>query len=370
MELTRKVVLLLVLFFIAGFIVLFAVNHMQHEKENAVEMLVSKKNMINILVAGSNSFKGNKHSFFSVISINPVTGKTGITFIPSKLEVDLHGDGSGYTLDRVDVGDYDKLCKSLSKILKMNIPFYLSIYSPDVVKWIDFTEGINLYVLNTENGIYGLKNGLNYFNGDKIVKYINNVPNNTVFEKYDRIQDIILTMYYSRQKYQSYLNPISVDILTSTVKTNITDPEFMTLGKIILGEGDLICTVLPGKFSSEGIYYMDGVAYKIYEQNFLKKLLFQETGEMNVKVRVLNATAVSGLAKKTRNSLVREGIAVVEFATFKYGELDNSVLINQNGNISAVKYVSELTGITNVYHVTDSTELNDVMVIIGKDYVK
>lgn len=366
----KKIVPFLILFFALGMLVLYIFNSFSVEKDNAVDILASKKNMVNILLAGSNSFKDNKQTFFAVLSINPETGKTGMTFIPPKLEVNLYGDGTGYTLDQVNVSDYEDLCQALSKIFRRSIPFYVSFYSPDIINFVDYTEGIDLYLLDSDKNIYGSKQGINYFDGEKTIQYINNVPDNTIFQKYDRIQDLILTLYYSREKYAKFFNPFTVKVLTRSVKTNINQGEFLSLGNIVLGKGDLICTVLPGRFSSEGIYYVDEVAYKIYEASFLKKLLFKEKGEMNVKVRVLNATSISGLAKKTRNSLVREGINVVEFATFKYGKLDKSVLINQNGDISAVKYISELTGITNVYHITDSTVLNDVMVIIGKDNIK
>ena len=56
--------------------------------------------MINILVAGSNAYNENKHKFFSIISINPINNKIGITFIPHLLKsISISGSGGLPTPD-------------------------------------------------------------------------------------------------------------------------------------------------------------------------------------------------------------------------------------------------------------------------------
>ncbi|MBN1499530.1 MAG: LytR C-terminal domain-containing protein [Spirochaetes bacterium] len=359
-------IFLIICILFAGFIY----QSKNSEKENAIDEFAAAGKMINIFLAASNTFNHNKHSFFAVLSINPENMRTGITFIPGEFEVDVDSDGNPVTLKDVNINDYDKVREYLSKSLKLNIPFYISFYSPDVIKFVDLIEGIDLYVLEKIDGIFGLKTGLNYLDGDKIMQYINNVKSGSVFEKYDRIQDIFLTIYYERHKYEKFVNRINIEILRKKIKTNILTNEFVSLASLAMKEGDLFCTVLPGKFSANGAYYMDEVAYQIYESKFLKNLVIEEEGEMNIKVRVMNATNIPNLARTARSRLIREGITVVEFSTSPYGEFDESVLINQNGDISDVQTVSDFTGIQKVYHITNSTELNDVLFILGKDYNK
>ena len=61
---------------------------------------------------------------------------------------------------------------------------------------------------------------------------------------------------------------------------------------------------------------------------------------------------------------------VVEFGTSKYPHMNESIIINTKGNYAAVKKASEATGIDNIYHIIDNTQLNNILIIIGKDLIK
>ncbi|HEY1405647.1 MAG TPA: LytR C-terminal domain-containing protein, partial [Spirochaetota bacterium] len=152
-----------------------------------------------------------------------------------------------------------------------------------------------------------------------------------------------------------------------TVSTNLSPSEAYSLVKIVERNGDLMCTMLPGKVTQEGDYLIDEVAYKIYENEFLKKLVLKRDSEPNIKVKVLNASGISGLAKKMRSLFVREGVTVVEFGTYPGAVLNQSVIINQSGNIESVRKIAELTGVHRIYHIIDSSQISSVVFIAGKD---
>ena len=50
--------------------------------------------------------------------------------------------------------------------------------------------------------------------------------------------------------------------------------------------------------------------------------------------------------------------------------MNESIIINTKGNYAAVKKASEATGIDNIYHIIDNTQLNNILIIIGKDLIK
>ncbi|MGL4369893.1 MAG: LCP family protein [Spirochaetota bacterium] len=337
---------------------------------NAVDLLSENKLLVNVLIAGTNVFNDNKHKFYCVVSINPENSRVGITFLPPSLKVDLSGDGDFVRLDEVDIGDFGKLSSFIYRTMKIRVPFYAVLYSPDVVRIVDLAEGINLYVLDQVKDIDGLRHGLNYLDGKKVSGYINYADDNSIFKRYDRIQDILFTLYYNRSEYQRFITADYMSEAMKTVKTNLLPHEAVSIGKIIMNEGDLMCTVLPGSVTPEGDFLMDEVAYKMYESGFLKKLVLKDDTETNIKVKVLNASDVPGIAKKMRQLLVREGVSVVEFGTYPGLVLDESVIINQKGDIESVKKISEMTGITKIYHIIDSTQLHSVLFIAGKDLAK
>jgi hypothetical protein len=216
-------------------------------------------------------------------------------------------------------------------------------------------------------GIDGVSPGLNYFDGKKIVQYINQAGDGTIYRKYDRIQDILFTLYYNSASYKDFVDKDFIAEAMKTVSTNLTPSEVYSLVKIVTKKGDLMCTMLPGKITQEGDYLIDEVAYKIYENEFLKKLIIKRDSEANIKVKVLNASGISGLAKKMRSLFVKEGVTVVEFGTYPGNILDQSVIINQSGNIESVRKISDLSGVHRIYHIIDSSQISSVVYIAGKD---
>jgi CRISPR/Cas system-associated protein Cas7 (RAMP superfamily) len=211
--------------------------------------------------------------------------------------------------------------------------------------------------------------GLVYNDGSKIVSYINKVDANSIYLKYDRIQDIILTLYTNKEKMKPFVNSMLIKELYKSMRTNLLVQEIQTLGEMLCEEGDINIAMLPGNF--EGNYYvMDDIAYKMYEKEFLGSIILEKTRDQSIKVKILNGTDVPGLARKMRNNLIKEGLNVVEFGTSSGKSVKESIIINRKGNYSAAKKISELTGIKNIYHVIDNTLLYNILVIIGEDYIK
>ena len=360
--------------FILGVIIILLLVFQYYKKStrNVIEILAENKKMINILIAGSNVFNQNKHNFYAVFSYNPEKNKFGITFIPPEFKIDLKGKGKNYKkLKDIDFNDFDNLSASLERDLKLNIPFFIELYSPDVERLVDMIEGVDLFILN-DIKIHGIRFGLNYFDGKKVGEYINSVEENSILRKYDRIQDVLLTLFYNKSKYEKYFNHDFISEILRTVKTNLLAQEIVSLSKLLYNKknAELSSTILPGIIDKDGFYTIDDITYKIYKNDFLKRLIIDNDIEQQIKVKILNGTDISGLARKIRYKFVTQGFNVVEFGTAANSTFDETVIINRRGEISSVKKVSELLGVDNIYHVVDSSQLTNVLVIIGKDMAK
>jgi hypothetical protein len=356
----------------AALIVLLGVFYFYRiSTRNAVEKMAQNKKMINILVEGSNTYNDNKHKFYSIVSINPDNNRIGITFLPPNFRVTIDGFGrKTRRIDEIDIDNFSKISKSLSRELKLHIPFYIEIYAVDVEKIVDLIEGLDIFVLDQVRGMEGVTQGANYFDGRKTVQYINNVEANSIYRKYDRIQDILFTLYYNREKYRRFTGAKYLSHLMKNINTNLLDQELASLIKMVYDEPELMCSLIPGGLDESGCYVVDDIAYKLYEKEFLAKLVVNENSDTSIKVKILNGTNVPGLAKKMRNILVREGLNVVEFGTSPYPFMDQTIIINQKGDLAGVKKVSEILGINKIYNIVDSTQLNNALIIIGKDYVR
>jgi hypothetical protein len=322
---------------------------------NVIDNLVSQKRMINILIAGSNAFNNSRHRFYGIVSVNPENKKIGFTFIPPNMKLDLDGKGKNFQkIEDIDISDFNDI----------------SAYSPDIIRVIDLIEGIDLFVLDQIKNDEGVSFGLRYLDGKKVVKYINTSENNSIFRKYDRVEDILLSMYYNKDKYAKFSSIEFISEAIKSIKTNILPQEVMSLMKLVFQESELVCSLIPGEFDDSGYYFMDNIAYKIFEKEFLTRLFLIEKANPAIKVKILNGTDIPGLARKMRNIMIRDGLNVVEFGTSPYHRIESTVIINQKGNIANVRKVSELIGVNRIYHIIDNTQMHDVLIIIGKDFVK
>jgi len=339
---------------------------------NTVETLINEKKMINILVAGSNNYRDDRYSFFSIVSINPENGNIGITFIPPSFRVFMDDDNSDPArIDEIEFSNFNRIMIQVAfrRTLRLNVPYFMEIYSPDVKRIVDLLEGIDIFILDQMKDQPELSFGVNYFDGEKTMKYINSVEGGSIYLKFDRAQDIISTLYYNKERYRKFFTPELVTEIFKSVKTNMVPQEIMKIGKIIFSNGMLTSVMLPG--SLEGKYYVtDDIAYKIYEGEFLKNLVLESDKEPVTKIKILNGTDEPGLARKMRSDLIREGLNVVEFGTSSYQRMAESIIISRKGDYAAVRRVSDTIGIDRVYHIVDNTQLDNVLIIIGEDYKK
>lgn len=338
---------------------------------NAVEAMAQNKKMINILIEGSNVYHDNRHSFYAILSINPDNSRVGMTFIPPNFRVTLDGYGKRFKrIDEIDIDNFSRISRYLRRDLKLHVPFYVELYAVDVERMVDLLDGIDVFILNQLQSISGAAPGLNYFDGRKIVQYINDVEGNSIYKKYDRIQDVILSLYTGRERYTKFTGAKFVSELSHGINTNLLEKEMMSLMKYLFKDAELYFTLIPGTVNEEGYFVTDDVAYKIYEEEFLARLILNEKDEPSIKIRILNGTDVPGLARKMRNILIKEGLNVVEFGTSPYPGMDETVIVNQKGELAGVRKVSEILGVNRIYHVVDSSQLNNALIIIGKDYLK
>jgi hypothetical protein len=358
----KLIIALLSAALIAVFVVILFLYRMK--TRNAVEELAVGKKMINILIAGSNGYKERKFDLFAILSLNPENSNMGITFIPPSFRIKL-SDSETKRIDEVDFIYFEKLRRSIYRDLQIQVPFYIQLYAPDGTRITDMLEGINIFYLDQYGCGDFAKPGLNYFDGKKIMKYINSAEENSIYLKYDRIMDILLTVYYNRGEKKKLLTAPFLSELLDSLKTNLLPQELFTLSNYLSNEGELIYTILPGDLQDD-YYITDDITSKMYEKEFLGKLVAGTEEESARKIKILNATPVSGLARKMRNMLNRDGYNVVEFGT-SADEMNKSIIISRKGDHAFVKKISELAGISDIYYIIDNSLLYNTLIIIGGD---
>ena len=337
---------------------------------NVIDEIISMNDMINILIAGRSAYNDNTFRFFSLITINPANKNIGITFIPPDYRILMNDNGTSIKkISEVDFYYFDRIRYTLKKDIQMNVPFYVILYSADVIRSVNLIEGVNIFLLDQAQNTPKKDFGLQYLDGEKVVQYINSVEQNSIYMKYDRILDILLTLYNGKDDAKKLFSNRFIAELFKNIRTNLMIQEIYSIAEIAFECVNIDSTLLPGDFNN-GFYTVDELSYRSYQQEFLTNLVLSPEFDPNVKIKILNGTTIPGLARKLRNDLIRDGMNVVEFGTSTYPIIYDSIIICRKSDMKSVKRISDMTGIGKVYFVTDTTQLSNILIIVGEDMAK
>ena len=92
-------------------------------------------------------------------------------------------------------------------------------------------------------------------------------------------------------------------------------------------------------------------------------------GDERVRVEVLNAAGVAGLARAATERVRAAGFDVVYYGNAPAFGQDTSLVLDRSGRLDAARDVAEAAGIEIVAERPDTTLYLDVTVIIGRDWV-
>lgn len=88
----------------------------------------------------------------------------------------------------------------------------------------------------------------------------------------------------------------------------------------------------------------------------------------HVRVEVLNASGIPGLARAATERLRDGGFDVVYFGNGRSFSPDSSLVLDRMGKPDAAESVAEAIGIERVHAQPDTTLYLDVTVVVGKDW--
>lgn len=87
-----------------------------------------------------------------------------------------------------------------------------------------------------------------------------------------------------------------------------------------------------------------------------------------IRVEVLNAAGVTGLAARARDHLRAEGFDVVHFGNAPAFGRDRTVVLARSGSVEQARAVADRMGVTEVDVQVDTTLFVDVTVLLGTDW--
>ncbi|EKQ55119.1 MULTISPECIES: LCP family protein [unclassified Clostridium] len=327
-----------------------------------------------------------------VLNYNPQTKNVRLVSIPRDTLININGKNAKINAAYA-VGSYPKIKSEVEKLLSVNINYIVKIDYNAFREIIDAIGGIDMkiernmiYDDDAQNLHINFKAGETvHLDGKKAEEFFrwrkNNDGSGLANGDLDRIEN--------QQKFISKV----VDKCTSPLI-------LFRVSKIMSALGDNVETNMsPSQILSYGLKFMnikkenmtmatiagtpktiDGESYLIFDRSANKSLLSSlvssvpsknSTGNVskdNIRIKILNATKINGLAAKEEKELNNLGYTKIDTGNT---ELSDKSVILSNDN-SKLETVMQDLNIKNTDSKDNKTEYNDydVIIILGKDFSK
>ncbi|GAA0747472.1 LCP family protein [Clostridium oceanicum] len=324
---------------------------------------------------------------------NPKTKKVNIVSIPRDTRIMLNGKhmkiNAAHAVDGVNGS-----ISAVENLLGVSINYYAKINYEGFRKVIDALGGIDMTITRNMHyddpsqdlHIHFDKGTEEHLDGKKAEEFFRWRKNNngTGFKDGDlgRIENQHQFINKVIAKFKSPSIVTKIPKIMSTVPdyvtTDMSPEDILKYGYIFskLDSDKLNMTTLKGEAK-----YIGGVSYFVYDREKNRDLMYsikngdngsgsesKSFNKENFKIKILNGTNVSGLAATYSKKLQELGYSNIVVGNGPKRET-TKMIVKQGSNISASEVQSKLN-INNVQFYDQTSGNFDIIVYVGKDYIK
>ncbi len=377
------------------------------------------KSRISILVMGldyrdwqDNPGGPSRTDTMILFTVDPATRSAGMLSIPRDLWVDIPGFDPAKINSAYFVGDVQQVpgggaglaMKTVSKLLDLPVDYYAVIDFTAFEQFItelggvqvNVTEEITVDPIGPHNTVT-LKPGLRMLDGPTALAYARNrYTEGNDFDRAQRQQQVIMAvrdriLNLNMLPTLIQKSPILVQNLASGVHSNLTLQQIISIAWLAsqIPQDNIKRGAIGPDQVTEGWSY-DGqqiLQPKSDEIRALRDQVFSTdapvqpilpTGDPkvlskneNAKVSVLNGTTTTGLAARTKEYLVSQGINVT--ATDNAQQIyDTTTIIDYTGKLYTRQYLARLMNVkpVNIFSRYDPNSTVDIAVLLGSDWAE
>ena len=354
---------------------------------------------INVLLlgmGGENHPGGTLTDTIMVASIKPATNEVAMLSVPRDLYVSVDDYGKDKINAAYALGEQKKYSgggmalskETVGKTLDLPIHYTIRADFEGFSKMVDAVGGVDidveedLYDPFYPDGYYSIKKGRYHMDGKAALKYARSRETTSDFDRSKRQQKIIVAVKEKVLSVSTLTNPQEMNDILSALGDHIkTDMQLWEAQKLAtmfqrVDKNKIINRVLDnsedGPLESSNAYGMytlvprtgnfkeiQAIAKNIFTDSYLRSEA--------AKIQVLNATGVSGQAKKTTDNISGLGFKIENTSNAK--EVSSTTVIYDHSNGTKPKTIEYLEKKFYVKAVqeTDDTGLYDITITIGKD---
>ncbi len=301
-------------------------------------------------------------------------------------------------MDRIDIlfdfSDPSVYSQKIAGILKVEIPYYISMDIKDFKNIIDLFNGIKIFIanpvesLNPDNPVL-LPSGNLVLDGFKTIAYMEyNDGSLSDVEHISRRQKILQSLFTQFDINSKFLkNKEFATYFKSYIDTNLKKDAFLSFFGIFT-KLDTERIVFQRVLGTSRLVDEKNLLFPHYEGNLLRETVQQtivslanteviSADELNITMDILNGTGQTGLANRTAQVFKSFGYDISRIANFDDNVLENTVIVSRNGDRTTAEKVAEIILCNEIsydpekyFDKTMTTVLNnsEIIIILGKDF--
>ncbi len=349
-----------------------------------------------------------------LLTLDPTSMEAGMLNIPRDLWVNIPGYGHGKINTAYFLGEVNNLpgggpalaVETVEQFIGVPINYYAQIDFSTFVRFVDEINGVKITIgedgmrldpIGPQNDVF-LQPGRYVLNGDLALAYARNrYTEGGDFDRAKRTQEVIMAIRDRILEGDGYLTemiskaPQLYTILKDGIRTNMTLGEAVQLALLAkeVDPNSIKTVTIPPDVLIESTS-PDGLSIYIPipdEIRMIRDRVFTNTSGVQIgpyavaddpkvlmqaeqpRVRILNGTAVAGLATQTSEYLRSEGMNIVEEATADQ-IYEQSMLYIYTGKPYSAGFIADLMDIETgrVFNQYNPDSPIDIAIIVGNDW--
>ncbi len=328
---------------------------------------------VSILAVGVDNSQG-KGLADTIIAVMvwPKTGEIAALSIPRDSWVAIPGVGESKINASHSYGGLQLTIETAQALLGCPFDYYIEVNVPGLISLVDAMGGVDIdvekrmkYSDHSQNLTIDLQPGLQHLNGEQAVGYARFRHDATGdLGRIERQQKFLRAVTRELLSPDHVLRfPKVIDTFVKTVQTNMTVNDVNSLKRIVdqAGPEGIRMATLPGY--PRTIHRQSALELDPDEvQATVDRVLWGQ----GIRVVVLNATDVAGLAGKVADVLKENGYDVLETGNAA-NKSETTLILDHRGQSRRAEHVSSVLGGGVISAAPDGENPADVTVILGSD---
>jgi LCP family protein required for cell wall assembly len=398
-KLVLGVISLIITFFIASLLSgVYALTKIQDSKSMPSSIEASSNEPVNILLLGTdignvnqvNNQADKRTDTIMLLNYNPQNKSLHIVSIPRDTLINVNGENVKIN-SAYEIGGYSKIKSEVENLLNVNINYMVKIDYTAFDEIIDAIGGVDMKI--DRNMIYddpvqnlhiNFKAGETvHLDGKKAEEFFrwrkNNDGSGLANGDLDRIKNQHEFISKVIDKCTSPLilfrAPKILSALGDNVETNMSSFDILSYGMKFMGlkQENVTMSTIAGTEKT-----IDGQSFVIFDKNANKDILSSlasssasrnlasDASKSDIRIKILNATKINGLAAKVMKRLNNDGYTKIDTGNTELSD-NSSILSNDSDKLNIIK---QDLNIKNTEKKENKAEYDDydVIIILGKDY--